>query len=686
MRNFFAELKPRPFFTTLKNIMGFRELGDRQCLCGTKNRHSFLISAVIATLAFMSGSSAMAFTSADDQNVYFPFGDCWVKQRVQSANGVAEVFLLDKDYYNRPAGNQIWVFGTITTFTTSITTAVIADCLGVAESNVQSLIQNGPDGTYETDDYIGFVFTLLTPAGGLTAGEHEYKIGKGSLLPTNTAPTANAGPDQTVAAAASVTLDGSGSSDPDAGQTLTYAWTQTSGTSVVLSDSTAQSPSFTAPTLAIGDADAILTFSLVVNDGVEPSLADTVTVTVTAPADTTAPTVTLSGAPTTSAAGDTFSVTVTFSETVTGFIANDISITNGTVIGLSGSDATYVATVRTTGAGNTQISVPAGAASDPAGNDNLVSNMLNISDLTSEQTQELIASYMQTRANLLVRNQPGLITFLSSTPHGSLNFAAMQGAGSFDFATGADYPIWAQATGSWANDSDSSSRYVLAALGSHQAIHENLLVGAMLQFDSLTEDTGVGSVSGAGWMIGPYFVAKSATQPLYFEGRLLYGETNNSISPFGTYEDSFDTTRMLAQVKIAGELTFGSTTLTPFLDASYTTDDQHSYLDNLGNLVPEQGIAIGQIEIGTDFSHMLPVDSGELELFGGVSGIWSHSSGSGFASTVTPDYEGGRARIELGINRTMSAGQRFTATTYYDGIGASRFESFGLRLGFEMPL
>ena len=213
--------------------------------------------------------------------------------------------------------------------------------------------------------------TLLTPAGGLAAGDHEYKIGTGSLLPSNTAPTANAGPDQIVAAADPVTLDGSGSSDPDTGHTLTYAWSQTSGASVALSDTTAQTPSFTAPTLAIGDADAILTFSLVVNDSVDSSPADTVTVTVTAPTDSIAPTVTLSGAPATSAAGDTFSVTVTFSETVTGFIANDISITNGTVIGLSGSDAAYVATVRTTGAGNTQISVPAGAASDPVGNDNL---------------------------------------------------------------------------------------------------------------------------------------------------------------------------------------------------------------------------------------------------------------------------------------------------------------------------
>lgn len=100
----------------------------------------------------------------------------------------------------------------------------------------------------------------------------------------NTAPTANAGTDQTaVVSAAVVTLDGLGSTDTDAGDALTYAWTQTSGTTVTLSDNnttTAVQPTFTAPTLSIGDAAATLVFSLTVNDGTVDSTADTVSITV----------------------------------------------------------------------------------------------------------------------------------------------------------------------------------------------------------------------------------------------------------------------------------------------------------------------------------------------------------------------------------------------------------------------
>ena len=90
---------------------------------------------------------------------------------------------------------------------------------------------------------------------------------------SNQAPIAKAGPDQSVDQNALVTLDGSNSFDPD-GDNITYAWTQTSGTTATLSSMTSSGPTFTPP------AAGTYTFSLTVNDGNLDSEVDTVTITV----------------------------------------------------------------------------------------------------------------------------------------------------------------------------------------------------------------------------------------------------------------------------------------------------------------------------------------------------------------------------------------------------------------------
>ena len=102
-------------------------------------------------------------------------------------------------------------------------------------------------------------------------------------------PTAVAGNAQTVDKHALVTLDGSGSHDPQ-GLALTYSWSQTGGATVSLSNPASAKPTFSAP-----DVSGTLTFSLVVNDGKATSQSSTVEITVqdrapvaVAPATTTA--------------------------------------------------------------------------------------------------------------------------------------------------------------------------------------------------------------------------------------------------------------------------------------------------------------------------------------------------------------------------------------------------------------
>ena len=100
-----------------------------------------------------------------------------------------------------------------------------------------------------------------------------------TLANANDAPTANAGADQTgIAPGATVTLSGQGS-DPDAGDTLTYAWTQTGSDVGTLTDASAAAATFTVPA-AVTEATTF-TFTLRVTDADGLFHEDTVMVTVT---------------------------------------------------------------------------------------------------------------------------------------------------------------------------------------------------------------------------------------------------------------------------------------------------------------------------------------------------------------------------------------------------------------------
>ncbi|MDQ2068214.1 Ig-like domain-containing protein [Xinfangfangia sp. CPCC 101601] len=395
--------------------------------------------------------------------------------------------------------------------------------------------------------------------------------------------------------------------------------------------------------------------------------------TLATPPDTTAPTVTLSGGPASLIGTDPFTVTATFSEDVTGFddLANDVTVTNGTVTAITDGPAVYTLTITPTGNGDVTITVPVAAAQDAVGNPNSASNTLVIGNRIVEITQEQIAGFMLTRANNLASNQPGLTRFLMGDGCATFSANANEAAGSINGCV-AEGNVWAEISSSWSGDGS----YTLGTIGAHGFVNPDLLLGGMVQFDHM--DDPANNASGHGWMIGPYFVARVPEQPLYFEGRLLYGQTDNDITPIGTYTDSFETERWLAQLRATGEYLVQSTTLMPLLDFTYTEDSQRTYTDSLGNTIPGQTISLMQLNAGLDFSQPLPVQSGTLTLTGGLSGIYSATDGGAAA----PEFESWRGRTHLGLNYDTGTGATMNVGAFYDGIGTG-YESYGARAGFD---
>jgi len=134
-------------------------------------------------------------------------------------------------------------------------------------SNVTILNPNTPEPSFTPLVEDVYYFELTVFDGSFYSQPDSVMIVVG-----NRAPFADAGDEQACEPRQEVTLDGSASYDLDEGDTLSYSWSQISGPGVELLDPNTQTPRFT-PNL-IGE----YVFELLVNDGVDTSLPDTVIV------------------------------------------------------------------------------------------------------------------------------------------------------------------------------------------------------------------------------------------------------------------------------------------------------------------------------------------------------------------------------------------------------------------------
>lgn len=121
--------------------------------------------------------------------------------------------------------------------------------------------------------------SLLSTGKILVAGGYNSSgsLNSAELYTPPLPPVAKVGADQTVTVGTLVTLNGSGSFDPN-NNPITYSWTQVAGPTVTLNGANTAFPTFTAPQPPIGGVT--LTFQLTVNNGTQTSIPVTANVTV----------------------------------------------------------------------------------------------------------------------------------------------------------------------------------------------------------------------------------------------------------------------------------------------------------------------------------------------------------------------------------------------------------------------
>lgn len=409
-----------------------------------------------------------------------------------------------------------------------------------------------------------------------------------------------------------------------------------------------------------------------------PSVTRNVTVTAS-----TAPNVQITGLPESFMAQPVLSATITFSEPVTGFDIGELQLGNATALSLSGSGASYLAQIRPTGGGDVTLQVPANAAQNAAGAGNQASAVASTRNETTEETQRQVVQFMTGRASQLASNQPSLSCHLQQSCAGVSGQAQVTRRElSFAYTTRPENPVWIQLGGARTHDGSATSDYVFGAFGSHGLINEHTLIGVLFEFDHVAQSDGASSIEGTGWLVGPYFVTRLPNQPLYLEGRLLAGMSENRIQPFGTYTDRFETRRLLAQLGLSGRLVYGDVTLTPSLAGIYVTDTQLAYTDSLGNLIPEQGVELGQVELGLGFEMPATLFGQYWILGGGLTAIYATTSQTGAAQALASNNDGTRARVALSGSTEFDNGAPLNIGASYDGIGVDGFEAISFEIGF----
>ena len=208
------------------------------------------------------------------------------------------------------------------------------------------------DGTYEV------TVATAVPASSMAGAQSATAALQVALSDVNEAPVAQASASPArVREGARVTLDGSASTDPDAGDTLTYLWTQADDGAprVTLSDASAEQPAFTSPSDLAAETE--LAFTLRVTDADGLYAEDTLSVAVTLISE-----VSISAASNYAAEGDEAVFRLTRTGSARAALTVPVTVEEtGAMLGTAApADATFAA-----GARGTELRVPTAADAAP---------------------------------------------------------------------------------------------------------------------------------------------------------------------------------------------------------------------------------------------------------------------------------------------------------------------------------
>ncbi len=318
-------------------------------------------------------------------------------------------------------------------------------------------------------------------------------------------------------------------------------------------------------------------------------------------------------------------------------------------------------------------------------------------------TEALIGDFFDAQGHLLLGNIPDLQrridrlenvapapdidpgTALHYLASGSLPSSVSASLSAIDAATGrpqSALDVWFSQTWGRFDGDGLGGNYGIAAVGADYLVSRNLLLGGFVQADIEPEaDNGAGGSIGArGWLAGPYATIR-LNDSLFLDVLAAAGMSQNTVSPDGTYTDSFNSVRWLASATLTGDWQADDWTFSPEARLSVFSATSEAYIDGLGVDIPSVTGTLGQLALGPHVSHRMDLGGLSIVATAGLDGVLDVSLADG-AATVNSAY--GRAKV--GLDVTNATGLAVNLSAAYDGIGAAPVHGLSGQATLSVPI
>jgi len=211
--------------------------------------------------------------------------------------------------------------------------------------------------------------------------------------------------------------------------------------------------------------------------------------------------------------------------------------------------------------------------------------------------------------------------------------------------------------------------------------------GVMAEADWLHDSADATGAAGTvhGWMAGPYLAVK-VTPNVTLGARASWGTSSTDLTPFGTFTDTYGSTRSLYAASVTGNWKMGAWRFIPEASVLHFSQISNGYTDALGVYIDGQQQGLGRATAGPRVSYSYQSRDGtRIEPSAGLAAVYDFDVTGLPANAQATGANGLRGKADLGLGVTLPNGFNFSGNGTYDGIGDSTFHSVTGGMRLTMP-